>query len=269
VARGDFAKQHPELVAKFMLGWFDGVNQANKDPNRAIKLMADNFEGVDMEAAKGMLGDVKLPTYAENMAFFEVTGDQLRGYPDIYNEASKLWRSLGKISGRTQPTDTVSTAFLNAIRPEAEKRFGAIAQDDKATKPTQEFKFDFDAAKEAEAKKQAAILTKRISIFFPTGSYTLDDNQKFILDEAAGLAQTFGSVRMRVTGNTDNQGDRKKNIDLSTKRAKAVATYMITKHNFPADKFVVAGSGPDNPIADNTTEEGRKQNRRTDFEIIK
>jgi NitT/TauT family transport system substrate-binding protein len=269
VARGDFAKKHPELIAKFMLGWFDGVGQVNKDPNKVYDLMAKGFQGVNLESAKGMLGDVKLPSYAENLAFFEVTGDELRGYSDIYGEANKLWRSLGKTSGRTQTSETFSSSFLSAIRPEAEKRFGPVEEAVKATKATQEFKFDFDAAKQEEAKKQEAILTKRISIFFPSGRFVLDENQKFILDEAAGLAQTFGSVRMRVTGNTDSQGDKKKNIDLSAKRAQAVADYMVSKHGFPRDKFVVVGAGPENPIADNGTEEGRQQNRRTDFEIIK
>ncbi|MEM1349228.1 MAG: OmpA family protein, partial [Myxococcota bacterium] len=114
-----------------------------------------------------------------------------------------------------------------------------------------------------------AILTKRISIFFPTGKFELDENSKFILDEAASLAQTFGQTRMRVTGNTDSTGNAKKNRSLSKQRAESVVEYMVDKHGFPREKFVVVGAGPDNPVAPNDTEDGRKKNRRTDFEIIK
>jgi NitT/TauT family transport system substrate-binding protein len=261
VARGDFAKEHPDLVAKFVLGWLDGVDQVNKNPDPVYPLMVDGFEGIGMDDAKGMLGDVKLPSYSENLAFFEVTGDQLRGYPDIYQEAQKLWRTLGKTSGRTDPADTYDTQFLKAIRPEAEKRFGKV-EEATATK-----EFDFDFKKEDEKKE--AILTKRISVYFPTGSSELDENSKYILDDAASLAQTFGSTKMRVAGNTDNVGSRGANVALSKKRAQAVVDYMVQEHGFPADKFVVVGNGPDKPVADNSTKTGRKKNRRTDFEILR
>jgi NitT/TauT family transport system substrate-binding protein len=267
ISRGDFATKHPDLIAKFLLGWFEGVDAVNKAPEKSYPIMADVFEGVEVEDAKGMFGDVKLPSYAENLQFFEALGnDELRGYNDIYNEANTLWRKLGKTSGRTQGKDTVNTKYLLAIRGEAEKLFGEVG---KAKKATKEFDFDFDQAAKDAAKTSTPILTKRISIFFPTGEYELGDNAKFILDEGASLAQTFGSVRMRVTGNTDNKGNRSSNIKLSEKRAQAVVDYMIDKHGFPKEKFVVIGAGPDKPVADNGTEEGRKQNRRTDFEIIK
>lgn len=261
VARGDFAEKHPDLLAKFVLGWLDGVEQVNKNPEPVYPLMVDGFEGIGMDDAKGMLGDVKLPNYSENLAFFEVTGDQLRGYPDIYQEAQSLWRTLGKTSGRTDPSETYTAQFLEAIRPEAEKRFGKVEE---AT-ATKEFEFDF---KKGDEKKEA-ILTKRISVYFPTGSSTLDENSKYILDDAASLAQTFGSTKMRVAGNTDNTGGRSANVALSKKRAESVVDYMVQKHGFPRDKFIVVGNGPSKPVADNNTETGRKKNRRTDFEILR
>ncbi len=265
IARGDFAKQHPELVAKFLMGWFDGTEQVLKDPTKVYPLMVKGFEGVDLDAAKGMLEDVKLPTYAENLAFFEVTGDQLRGYDDIFLESSNIWRTLGKSSGRTQGSETRDTSFLSAIRPEAEKRFGKIEAKD----ATKEFAFDFDAAKVEQQKQQEAILSKSISIFFPSGKSEIDGNARIILDDAAALAQTFGSNRMRVTGNTDNVGNEGNNMKLSESRAKSVVGYLVEKHGFPKDKFVVVGAGPTKPVASNATEDGRQQNRRTDFEIIR
>lgn len=261
VARGDFVKKHPELAAKFVLGWLDGVDKVNKNPEPVYKLMVDGFEGIGMDDAKGMLGDVKLPSYSENLAFFEISGDQLRGYSDIYTEAQNLWRTLGKTSGRMNPKDTVDTSILTAIRGEAEKRFGKVEQ----TTTTKEFQFEF----KKEDEKKEAILTKRISIFFPSGKWELDDNQKYILDDAASLAQTFGSTQMRVAGNTDNVGSRGANVALSKKRADSVVNYMVQKHGFPKDKFIVVGNGPDKPVADNKSEDGRKKNRRTDFEILR
>ncbi len=261
VSRGDFAEKHPELLAKFLLGWFDGVEQVNKNPASVYDLMVKGFEGIKKEDAKGMVEDVKLPSYAENLAFFEVTGDQLRGYDDIYSESLTIWRSLGKISGKTLAEKTRTPKFLNAIKKEAEKRFGKI----ETKKSTKEFAFNFDE-KKVEKK---SILTKRISIFFPSGKFELDGNAKIILDDAAALAQTFGSANMRVTGNTDSKGNAKKNQTLSKKRAQAVVNYVVQKHGFPKNKFIVVGAGSGNPVADNKTAEGRQQNRRTDFEIVR
>jgi len=58
------------------------------------------------------------------------------------------------------------------------------------------------------------------------------------------------------------------NKSLSLKRARAVASYLAREHGFDPNKFVVVGNGPDKPVAENTTEQGRSKNRRTDFELI-
>jgi len=89
-----------------------------------------------------------------------------------------------------------------------------------------------------------------------------------VLEQAAELAQTFGSAYIRVSGNTDSTGGRQMNIELSKRRARSVVDYMIQNYGFPADKFIVEGNGPDKPVATNDTPEGREQNRRTDFEVI-
>ncbi len=57
-------------------------------------------------------------------------------------------------------------------------------------------------------------------------------------------------------------------INLSKKRAQAVADYLINEHGFDKNRFIIIGNGPDKPIADNSTDEGRGKNRRTDFELL-
>jgi NitT/TauT family transport system substrate-binding protein len=55
---------------------------------------------------------------------------------------------------------------------------------------------------------------------------------------------------------------------LSDKRAKSVVDYLVTEHQFDRNKFIVVGNGPDKPLADNSTEEGKATNRRTEFQFI-
>ena len=83
MARGDFIEEHPEDLRRFAAGWLKGVEMANANPASTAALLAKSFSGIGLEDAKGMLEDVKLPTYAENRAFFSGEGS-LANYQSIY-----------------------------------------------------------------------------------------------------------------------------------------------------------------------------------------
>jgi NitT/TauT family transport system substrate-binding protein len=252
VARGDFVDQHPEDVRRFVAGWLKGVDLANANPERTAVLLTKSFSGIGLEDAKGMLQDVKLPTYAENKAFFNPQAT-LASYASIYKTSQGIWRRIGKISEVHEPYQTVDTRFLDGV---AEFFPGATE-----AKPEFEFK--------APPKPAAApILTKTVSVYFPTGSSTLDENAKAVLEtQVVDLAATFGNAYMRIAGNTDNVGSRDANVRLSRARADAVARFLVSQ-GFERNKFEVVGHGPDKPISSNETDEGRAKNRRTDFEVI-
>ena len=252
VARGDFIDRYPEDAKRFVGGWLKGVEMANANPDRTAALLAKSFSGIGLEDAKGMLEDVKLPNFSENRGFFSGEG-ALANYTSIYRTAQGIWRRIGKISEVFEPYQTVDTRFLDAA---AEYFPGAAA-----AKP--EFAFTAPAS-----RTTAPILTKTVSVYFPTGSSSLDENAKAVLDtQVVDLAATFGSAYLRIAGNTDNVGSRDTNVRLSRARADAVAQFLVSK-GFERNKFDVVGNGPDKPIAANDTDAGRAKNRRTDFEVI-
>jgi outer membrane protein OmpA-like peptidoglycan-associated protein len=76
------------------------------------------------------------------------------------------------------------------------------------------------------------------------------------------------SVQIEIQGHTDNVGDDKLNEKLSFNRANAVYEYLI-KNSIDAKRLTFKGFGANKPIADNKTESGRKNNRRTSFVITK
>jgi len=78
----------------------------------------------------------------------------------------------------------------------------------------------------------------------------------------------FQNAYLRVEGNTDSVGKRPANRALSEKRAQAVVDYLVGRFRFDRARFVAVGNGPDRPVADNKTAEGREWNRRTDFRIV-
>ncbi|MEL6969746.1 MAG: OmpA family protein, partial [Bacteroidota bacterium] len=126
-------------------------------------------------------------------------------------------------------------------------------------------KVDDNAGRDLEA-----IASKPVSISFRTGEHTLDENAKYIIDkEFVEIAKAFANARVRIEGNTDNVGSQSSNIALSEKRARSVANYLIQEHNMSANRLIVVGNGPNKPLASNSTADGRAQNRRTDFQLVR
>lgn len=78
------------------------------------------------------------------------------------------------------------------------------------------------------------------------------------------VAKCLGE-KTEVIGFTDNSGSAELNQKLSVQRAQAVVDYMVSQNANMADLLTATGRGADNPVADNTTAEGRKKNRRIQF----
>ena len=117
----------------------------------------------------------------------------------------------------------------------------------------------------AEQNLLDATLDKRI-IEFESGKATLTASGRAILDEMAAALQKVKGKKVEVIGHTDNIGLRDSNLALSQARAEAVRTYLTGKGINP-DMVMVSGQGPDRPVAENTSAEGRARNRRIEFRV--
>jgi OOP family OmpA-OmpF porin len=111
-----------------------------------------------------------------------------------------------------------------------------------------------------------AALADRI-IEFESGKATLTDSGKAVLDQMSVALLRLKDKKVEVIGHTDNAGSRAGNISLSQARAEAVKTY-VTGHGVSPDMVAVSGEGPDRPVADNRTPEGRARNRRIEFKVV-
>ena len=118
----------------------------------------------------------------------------------------------------------------------------------------------------AEQQIIDATLKNRI-IEFESGSAVLATSGTQILDEMAVALNKVGGKKVKIIGHTDSSGDPAKNLSLSQERAVAVKNYLVGK-NINADSMSTEGLGPNKPVADNTTPEGRKKNRRIEFEVL-
>lgn len=117
-------------------------------------------------------------------------------------------------------------------------------------------------------REQAVVdqtLANRIIEFEP-GSAVLRPEGALILDELARTLLSMGERRLEVIGHTDAQGSRASNLALSLARAQAVKSYLVNR-GLVAERIATSGMGPDQPVADNTTEAGRARNRRIEFRV--
>lgn len=100
-------------------------------------------------------------------------------------------------------------------------------------------------------------------VLFETGRAELKPGATRSLDQLAQALQSDDRARVAIEGHTDSTGSRDFNIDLSFRRAQSVQTYLIS-HGIAATRISVRGMGPDFPVADNTSQGGRLQNRRVE-----
>ncbi len=102
-------------------------------------------------------------------------------------------------------------------------------------------------------------------ILFDTGQATIRDESKGDLQAIGDLLKQQPALRLEIQGHTDNVGAADANRRLSEARAAAVKQYLVTNHSVPADRLTTSGFGDAKPVADNTTEQGRAQNRRVEL----
>lgn len=105
------------------------------------------------------------------------------------------------------------------------------------------------------------------NIFFPTAKYDLLPESIAELDKLVMLMRDNPSLKIEIRGHTDNVGKDNDNMMLSTSRAKSVVDYLVTK-GISLNRLTFKGLGASTPVADNSTEEGRALNRRTEMMIL-
>lgn len=106
-------------------------------------------------------------------------------------------------------------------------------------------------------------------ILFDSGKATIKPSSFKVIDEIGNVLKENPKIKVQIIGHTDSDGDDKKNLELSELRAMAIKTEMVRKFELNEDFIQVIGKGETEPLAKNNTEEGKKQNRRVEFKILK
>lgn len=105
------------------------------------------------------------------------------------------------------------------------------------------------------------------NIFFDVNRYELKSESSTELDNIVELLKENPSLKIQINGHTDNVGKPSDNLKLSNNRANAVIQYLIGK-GIDAKRLSSKGWGETKPLADNSNEQGRAQNRRTEMKVV-
>lgn len=257
-AKREFVEQRFDDLVKLAEAWMVGAAEINTNPTakeRACQIMHEGF-GFNMEYWRDVINNVRLCTIEDNKNFFGmnsaytgVTGE------DLYLKTGELYRQVGMVKGSLPAWRLVSTTrIISQVKlfgPEHKAWDRGFAMS----------KQDLAQAKEFSSKP--------ISVVFAIGSADLDFNAKSIIDREVEEMRLFANLGISIEGNTDNTGSQEVNERLSRLRAQAVADYLVSQHGIDRNRIRVLGNGWNNPIATNETAEGRAQNRRTDFKLLK
>jgi outer membrane protein OmpA-like peptidoglycan-associated protein len=113
------------------------------------------------------------------------------------------------------------------------------------------------------------VVQSTATVNFKVGSAVLSPEAKASLDQVATAAAGLKGYSIEVTGFASSDGNETMNKKLSERRAEAVKAYLIEQHNIPLRRMSTSyGFGELQAVADNTTREGREQNRRVEVKLL-
>jgi outer membrane protein OmpA-like peptidoglycan-associated protein len=110
-----------------------------------------------------------------------------------------------------------------------------------------------------------AIYSVEEKVLFNSGQSTIRKQAEQNLNEIASAITSHSKGDIRVYGYTDSTDTKESNKELSQKRAEEVRNYLISKGNIPDNRISVYAEGEANPVATNSTSQGRQQNRRVEI----
>ena len=171
--------------------------------------------------------------------------------------------ALGAIAGQIIGKDTKGTLIGAAVGSLLGIGWGAYRDNQE-----RELKAKLQGT-QAQVKKEGNALVINLpgGVTFASDSANITSSFYSALNGIAQSLNNYPETRIQVNGYTDNTGRDEHNQELSQRRANAVAQYLIAQ-GVSSNRIIANGFGSSNPIASNSTPDGRLQNRRVEIKIL-
>jgi outer membrane protein OmpA-like peptidoglycan-associated protein len=133
-------------------------------------------------------------------------------------------------------------------------------------KQAEEMQADLEGAR-IERVGEGIKITFDSGILFKVNKFDLQPSAQTNLQKLGGILNKYPDTKIVIEGHTDSDGSDSYNMDLSQKRAQSVANYLADQDVIPT-RFTTMGYGESQPVAENSTVEGKAQNRRVEIAIF-
>ena len=280
VGPGKFFSDNREETASFLAAAFEGGDQVRafdaslkKAAEIAAEVYADEGDtgyshgsywykfakGVTQPDAKGTnvaLGGSAVYGLADNLALFGIAEGKNDDFRSIYNVFSGIDLKEYPQLFKSSPIPPASDVEIKSYIHDAQDKLSDVG-----SSVGEVAKVDYSVQQNGSVLGDA-----NYHINFATGSAEpLPDGVALLNQLKDSLAVTQAAIE--VDGHTDNTGSPVQNLSLSEQRARAVISYLnqASPNSFPRERFTLHGYGSNKPVADNSTAEGKAQNRRVEI----
>jgi OOP family OmpA-OmpF porin len=201
--------------------------------------------------------------------------DQDKKLGDQSKQIDELGTDLSRTKERLTDTDSKATAAGAAANQAGQRADAAQRAADGAHSLAQTGVDRADAAQKGVTRAAETMdklvkyqLLKSETVLFPFNQFKLGSESKAQLDDIAKMTLAQERYMVEVQGYTDKSGPADLNQQLSQQRAAEVVRYLVNEHKIPVRTISSIGSGYTAPVADDSTSDGRKMNRRVEVRLF-
>ncbi len=238
-------------------------------PETSIKTKGGFFGGGDAVATNGIVRGLNLEVEGRGDTSGALAATKVRFGKDDFRVAqsidSRVTPAEERLTQSEQNAQRISGQIDELMAISNAARGGAKAAQDTADAAIA----GVNATNQRISSLDDYVVQSTSTVNFKVSSAILSEEAKANLDQVAQTAMTMKGYTIEITGFASSDGDVKKNKALSQRRAQAVIDYLVETHNVPLRRIGTSyGFGELQAVADNTTLEGRQQNRRVEVKLL-
>jgi outer membrane protein OmpA-like peptidoglycan-associated protein len=220
----------------------DTVQQSEDARNIAIRKAAEEEAAAEQRANEQRMADQKAQQQAAELAAANEAA--ARAQAELQRQQAEAATQQANLEAQRS-----AAAAAEAVRQQQQLRAQLLAQ--------------LNAVLQTKDTPRGLVVTMA-DILFATGKYDLAPGARESLAKLAGILLAHPGLKLAIEGHTDSTGGDDFNMKLSGQRADTVRNYLISQGLSP-DNITAQGFGKADPVADNATADGRKQNRRVEI----